>query len=77
MTGSIGKLAEEIVEGVKQNALLKIAQHEVIKEASAQPHLKTEVGKLLHKVAQDLRRKSEDVSVADVQAFLKEVGHAG
>lgn len=77
MTGSIGKLAEEIVEGVKQNALLKIAQHEVIKTASAQPHFRTEAGKLLRKVAQDLRSKSEDVTVADVKAFLKEVGHAG
>jgi hypothetical protein len=77
MTGSIGKLAEEIVEGVKQNALLKIAQHEVVKEASQRPNPKTEVGKLLLKVAQDLRSKSEDVTVSDVQDFLNEVGHAG
>lgn len=77
MTGAIGKLAEEIVESVKQNALLKIAQHKVVKEASQKPHLKTEVGRLLHKMAQDLRSKSADVTVAEVQEFLDEVGHAG
>lgn len=77
MTGSIGTLAEEIVESVKQNALIKIAQHEVVKEASQNSVPKTEIGKLLLKVASDLRRESEDVTVADVKSFLDEVGHAG
>ena len=76
MTGTIGKLAEQIVEDVKQNALTKIAQHEVVREASRNPAPKTEIGKLLHKVAQDLRSKSDDVTVGDVQNFLDEVGHA-
>jgi len=77
MTGSIGKIAEEIVETVKQNGLLKIAQYQIVKEASQHPNPKTEIGKLLFKAAEDLRSKSADVSVAEVKDFLNEVGHAG
>lgn len=77
MNGAIGKMAEQIVEEVRQNALLKIAQHEVVKEASARPNPKTEIGKLLHKFANALRNTPNDVTVADVKKFLTEVGHAG
>lgn len=77
MNGAIGKMAEEIVEEVRQNALLKVAQHEVVKEASARPNPKTELGKLLHKLAAEVRNMPNDVTVADVKNFLAEVGHAG
>lgn len=76
MNGSIGQLAEKIVDEVKQNALTKIAQYEVVKEASKRPNPQTEIGKRLLKLAVDLREISEDVTVKDVQNFLKEVGHA-
>lgn len=77
MNGAIGKMAEQIVEEVRQNALLKIAQHEVVKEASTRPNPKTEIGKLLHKFAAEIRSVRGDVTVADVKKFLAEVGHAG
>jgi hypothetical protein len=77
MTGSIGQIAEQIVNEVRQNALIKVAQHEVVKEASKRPNPKTDIGKLLYKAAAELRREGNDVTVADVQNFLAEVGHAG
>lgn len=76
MKTTIGQLAEQILDEVKKEALVKIAQREVVKEASKRPNLKTDVGKLLHKFAEELRNAPQDVSVQDVKDFLKEAGHA-
>lgn len=76
MTGSIGKIAEQILAEVKQGALTKIAQHDVVKEASQRPHRRTAVGQQLAKLAEDLRAASADVTVEDVRNFLEEAGHA-
>jgi len=76
MTGKIGQMAEQIVEEVRQNALTKIAQHEVVKEASKRPNPKTDIGKLLYKAAAELRQDIGDVTVSDVKKFLSETGNA-
>ena len=74
--GQIGQIAEKIVDEVRQNALIKVAQHEVVKEASKRPNPKTEIGKALYKLAEEVRKGSVDVTVDDVKNFLAEVGHA-
>jgi len=78
--GTIGDIAEAIVNEVKAESLTKLAQTQFVKEASQTPNPKTAIGKLLHKVAGDLRRSpkgTDVVSVGDVREFLREVGHAG
>jgi len=76
MTGSIGNIAEQILAEVKQEALTKIAQRDFVKVASQRPHRGTVIGQQLAKLAEELRASEKDVTVADVQNFLAEVGHA-
>jgi hypothetical protein len=78
--GSIGTLAEQIVNEVKSESLTKLAQTEFVKVAEKAPNPKTAVGQLLHKIAADLRASSgsdDAVTIGDVKEFLREVGYAG
>lgn len=74
--GSIGKLAEDVLSKVKSDKLTKLAQHKLVREISAHPAAKTKVGQALKKLAAILRSKSDDVTVAEVEGFLKEVEDA-
>jgi hypothetical protein len=76
MSGEIGRLAEEVLAHVKGENLVKLAEYRALKNAYAQPTANTLLGQAMLKLAEAIRSTSDDVSVADVRSFLKEVGHA-
>jgi hypothetical protein len=74
MNGSIGKLAEEVVQEVKNLKLEKLAEFKKTAADASHPKLETEIGAALQKLAADLRSKSNVVTVSDVVNFVNEVG---
>lgn len=76
MSGSIGKIAEELLSDVKSNKLIKLAQQTIIKEATVRPAPTTDVGKLLHKLAEEVRSGRVEVSIADVKQFVEGLKNA-
>jgi len=76
MLDSIGSLAEQVLHEVKSDKLIKIAQHEMIKEAQAKPVMHTKIGKTLLKLADDLRNDSSDITVGELENFINEAGNA-
>lgn len=76
MRGEIGRLAEEVLAQVKGENLVKLAEYRALRNAEAQPTASTPLGQAMLKLAEIVRSTSDDVSVADVQNFLKEAGHA-
>lgn len=76
MAGSIGELAEQVLQEVKSEKIVKLAQHRILKEAQAKPVMHTKVGKTLMKLAADLRSEPTDLTVSDVENFVNEAGNA-
>lgn len=76
MAGSIGEIAEQVLDEVRSSKLTKLAQHKVLKEAGSKPIIRTEVGKLLLKLAEEVRHGSTDITAEDLDAFLSGVGDA-
>ncbi len=74
--GQIGTLAEEVLDHVRTQTVVKLAEYEAAKNASLRPDPKTELGQVMLKMADVLRSKSEDVSVHDVQNFVEGLSHA-
>jgi len=68
--GSIGRLAEKVLEEVRRGAE-KTAEHMLLKEAEDQS-LKTDVGRMLHKLAAVLRSSTtEGVSQKELNDFVR------
>ena len=76
MAGSIGEIAEQVLAEVRSSKLTKLAQHEILKEAQATPVVRTEVGKLLMKLSEDMRSVSADITTDDLETFLSGVSDA-
>jgi hypothetical protein len=76
MAGSIGEIAEQVLEEVRSSKLTKLAQHEILKEAQAKPVVRTEVGKLLMKLAEEVKSGSADITTEDLETFLSGVSNA-
>ena len=76
MSGEIGRLAEEVLAHIKGENLVKLAEYKILRDACAQPTANTPLGQAMLKLAEVVRSKPDDLSVADVQDFLKGVGHA-
>lgn len=76
MSGSIGQIAEAILSEVKTNKLIKLAQQTIIKEAAARPAPTTDIGKMLYKLAAEVRNGNTEISIADVKQFVKELENA-
>ena len=74
--GSIGNLAEEILNEVKKENLVKLAEYRIFKNAAEHAPAETEIGQLLQKVASLLRSHSDNVTVGDVESFLGELRDA-
>jgi hypothetical protein len=71
MTGSIGQLADELIREVKTGKLVKLAEHQIVKEAESKVAARTELGNALLKLGAALRSKSgTQVSMHDLTAFL-------
>jgi len=69
MPGSIGKIAEEVLDQVKHNKLVKLAQHQAFKEIEKAP--KTELGSLLKKMAMLMRNNlQDDITVEELSRFV-------
>ncbi len=70
MNGSIGRLAEELLEEVRRGRT-KTAEHTLLKEAEDKC-LKTEVGLTLHKLAMLMRSStSQGVSQKELEDFVR------
>ena len=76
MVGSIGEIAEQVLEEVRNSKLTKLAQHEILKEAQVVPVVRTEVGKLLMKLSEDVKSGSADITTGDLETFLSGVSDA-
>ena len=76
MNGSIGQLAQQVLDEVKANKLIKLAQQTIIKETTQHPAMVTDVGKLLHKLGEEVRSGRADISVDDVKKFVEGLKHA-
>jgi len=70
MTGSIGTLADEVLQEVRSAKLTKLAEHQMIKEACEHPPLKSPLAQQLVKVAAELREQRDEITVADLQQFV-------
>jgi len=76
MAGTIGNIAEEVLEEVRGAKLTKLAQAKTVDADSRRPNMRTEVGKAMYKVAQDLRNAAEPITVGEVEEFVG-AAHAG
>lgn len=66
---SIASVADEIMNHVSQQEQTKVA---AAKAASAVPP--SDLGKLFHKLAADLRQEPTDVTFDDLRQYVKEAG---
>lgn len=71
MSGSIGKLAEQVLQEVKEGNLVKLAEYRMVKEACEKPTTRHPFSTALVKLAEILRRKTPDVSIEELKGFLK------
>ena len=69
---SLQAVADEVLHEVDQAAFMKRAETEIVREAARQPS--TELGQLLHKVADTVRASDDDVTYEDLNAFLARGG---
>ena len=76
MAGSIGNLAEQVLEEVRSEKLVKLAQVQTVDVDGKKPRMRTEIGKALYKAAQALRSGDTEVTVGDVEDFVG-AAHAG
>lgn len=76
MTGSIGDIAEQVLEEVRSAKLTKLAQHHILKEAETKPAVQTEIGKFLLKLSEEIRNDTLDITTQDLENFLNGVKHA-
>lgn len=71
MAGSIGQLADELIREVKAGKLVKLAEHQLLKEAETKVTARTELGSALLKLGAALRSKPGiQVSMDDLKTLL-------
>lgn len=75
MDGTIGNLAEQVLEEVRGAKLMKLAQAKTVSTDSLKPNMRTEIGKALYKAAQALRDEDSPITIGDVEKFV-EAAHA-
>lgn len=74
---TIGEIAESVLNEVKAQNLVKLAQREIVSTDSNRQDMKTPVGKALLKLAAEIRKVSSTITEDDLEHFLSEVGRAG
>lgn len=65
---SISDVADQVLAEVKRVERVKVAELEAVRAAT--PRHKTEVGALMHKVAEELRATPVEVTYDDLAAYL-------
>lgn len=71
---ALGQLVQEVLDKVRSEQMTKLGQHEIIKTAEAKPRGNTELTALMCKLAESLKQETDDVSVADLNAFVRSLG---
>ena len=66
---NISTISDEILAEVDQNEHVKLAEIAAVREAT--PRYTTEIGLLMHKVAEDLRASQGEVTYADLAIYLE------
>jgi hypothetical protein len=66
---NITEISNEILAEVEREEQVKLAEVTAIREAT--PRHVTEIGTLLHKVAEDLRATPRDVTYDDLRTYLE------
>jgi hypothetical protein len=67
---NIETISDEILAEVEQGERVKLAEVAAVREAT--PRYATEIGQLMHKVAEDLRATPREVTYDDLTAYLGE-----
>jgi len=74
MAGSIGQIAEEVLQHVKDGGLTKLAEHVIVKEAEKKVAARTELGQAALKLATLLRSNTgSDVTLDELKQFIASV----
>ncbi len=74
MVGSIGKIAEEVLQEVKEGKLTKLAEHAIVEDAEKQASSRAPLGQAALKLAAVIRSNaSTGVSVGELKAFVDQV----
>ena len=66
---NISTISDEILAEVDQSERIKLAEIAAVHDAT--PRYSTEIGALMHKVAEDLRATRGEVTYADLAAYLE------
>ena len=66
---NISTISDEILAEVDQNEHVKLAEIAAVREAT--PRYTTEIGLLMHKVAEALRASHGEVTYADLAIYLE------
>lgn len=71
MVGSIGRIAEEVLQEVKNGKLVKLAEHVIVEEAEKKASAQTPLGRAALKLAAVIRSNaSSDVTVDELRQFV-------
>jgi hypothetical protein len=70
MPGSVGEIAERVLAEVRSAKLTKLAEHQMVKEASEKPRARTPIGQALLKFAEEVRAQRIEVSEEDLEKFV-------
>lgn len=74
MVGSIGQIAEEVLQEVKNGKLTKLAEHIIVEDAEKRATAHTELGKAALKLATVLRAQDGvGVTVNDLKQFVDRI----
>jgi len=65
---SLETLSAEILADLERDERVKTAEVEAVR--AAQPRFRTELGQLLHKVAEELRAATDEVSWGDLATLM-------
>lgn len=74
MTGSIGQIAEEVLQEVKDGKLTKLAEHVIVEEAEKKASAQTELGRAALKLAAVIRSNAgSGVTIGELKQFVDRI----
>jgi len=74
MVGSIGQIAEEVLQEVRDGKLTKLAEHVIVEEAEKKAAAQTPLGKAALKLASVIRSNANsDVTVNELKQFVDRI----
>ena len=74
MAGEIGRIAEEVLQEVKDGKLTKLAEHVIVEEAEKKASARSPLGQAALKLAAVIRSNAgSDVSVDELKQFVDRI----